>query len=90
VIIDSLLAHLDAANVFERATLLSPRSITEVTWSLSCTPNPNAYRVFLDMWAAHHDVSTADLATDALLVLKAAGGVEKFKSIGISAMAAVA
>lgn len=60
---------LKGTGVFDTAILLDPEAIVHVVDVLANTRGPNEYRVYLEMFAVHYDVSTSDLATDALAIL---------------------
>ena len=65
---------LESTGVFDRAKLLDPEAIVNVSIYLASTKDPNDYRVWLAMFAERYNVTTSDLATDALTVLSHCGG----------------
>jgi hypothetical protein len=67
--IRTIASILESQGVFDQASLLDPEAIVNVALSLAGMPNPNEYKLWLALYASRYQVSTADLATDVLIVL---------------------
>lgn len=67
--IRTITSILASKGVFDLACLLNPEAIVTVAFNLASMSDPNEYALWLGLYAARYQVSTAALTVDVLIVL---------------------